>query len=156
MPIPTVYNNLQLIGAAPGGPASGMASPGPVLYAVGATGFQYVTGVNGLTAHAGGGQANGVLITASVTRFTTVATLADSATLPATSIAGTEINNNILNGLCLELEIANAGANSMNIFPAVGEQINALGANAAFALAAGKTAYFTSTNSGQWHAVLSA
>jgi hypothetical protein len=49
-----------------------------------------------------------------------------------------------------------AAANSMNVFPAVGDQINALGANAAFALAANKTVQLTCAIAGQWHAILSA
>jgi hypothetical protein len=44
----------------------------------------------------------------------------------------------------------------MNVFPASGEAINALGANAAFALAAGKTATFYCYTAAQWHSILSA
>jgi predicted alternative tryptophan synthase beta-subunit len=49
-----------------------------------------------------------------------------------------------------------AAANSMNVFPAVGEKINAAAANAAFAMAANKTAVFYVTGAGQWHALLTA
>ena len=74
----------------------------------------------------------------------TLATGGDSAVLPA-SKAG------------MQITVSNAaGVNSMNVFPAAGEQINALGANAAFALAAGKSASFFCAANGQWHAVLSA
>ena len=100
----------------------------------------------GLTAHAGGGQASGLLLTRTYSRFNTVATAGDSALLPATASIGLQAYN---------LIVHNNSANSMNVFPASGEQINALGANAAFALAAGKTATFFGTGS-LWSASLSA
>lgn len=99
-----------------------------------------------LTAHAGGGQAAGLLLTRTYNRFNTVATAGDSALLPATAGIGLQAYN---------LIVHNNGANSMNIFPASGEAINALGANAAYALAAGKTAVFFGTGS-LWSASLSA
>lgn len=106
--------------------------------------FPTVSTVNGLTAHSGGGQALGTPCTAVINRFTTVAVAADSGLLPASS-AG------------MQITVTNAAAaNSMNLFPATGEQINALGANAAFAIAAGKTASLSCAVAGQWHAVLSA
>lgn len=97
-----------------------------------------------LTAHAGGGQASATALTAQMNRVTTVATAADSVGLPA-SFAGASIT--VTNA---------AAANSMNVFPAAGEAINALAANAAFALAAGKTAEFVCYTPGQWHTILSA
>lgn len=99
--------------------------------------------VNGLTAKAGGGQSGATLCSADISRFTTVATAADSGLLPA-ALPGMALN------------VSNAGANSMNLFPATGEQINALGANAAFAVAAGKSVELYCAVAGQWHAVLSA
>lgn len=135
----------------------GVAAPGavaPALYFDKQNGVIYTNSAQGwtpilesvqdaLTAHAGGGQANGTAITSQNARFTTVATAGDSATLQV-AVPG------------LIVSVSNAGANSMNIFPAVGGQINALGANAAFALAAGKTAFFTAYNATQWHSILSA
>jgi hypothetical protein len=57
----------------------------------------------------------------------------------------------------LQMTVTNAAAaNSMNLFPNTGDQINAGGANAAYAIAAGKTAQLTCAVAGQWHAVLSA
>lgn len=106
-------------------------------------GYPTVTAVDALTAHAGGGQAGATLCAAVINRFTTVATAGDSGLMPAAK-AG------------MQLTVTNAGANSMNLFPASGEQINQAGANTAFALAAGKTASFTSAANGAWHAVLSA
>lgn len=103
-----------------------------------------VSTVNALTAHAGGGQGSATPLTAAINRVTTVATAADSVVLPASS-AG------------LSLTVINAAAaNSMNVFPASGEAINALSANTAFAIAAGKAVEFYCTNSGQWHTILSA
>ena len=99
-----------------------------------------------LTARAGGGQALATPLTAMVNRFGTVATLNDSALLPAT-VANISIG---------PIVVANAGAASMNVFPAGTEQINALGASAAFAVAVGKNATFSSAGLGQWHAILSA
>lgn len=98
---------------------------------------------NSLTAAAGGGQANAFALNYRNSRFTTVATIADSAVLPQAVV-----------GMCLS--VVNAAANSMNVFPYSGDAINALGANAAFALAGGKTADFYCSNAGQWHSVLSA
>lgn len=97
-----------------------------------------------LTAHAGGGQGSALLLTAQMNRVTTVGTGADSVKLPV-SIAG------------LTIQVTNAAAsNSMNVFPQTGDAINALSANAAFALAAGKTATFSCYTAGQWHSILSA
>lgn len=109
----------------------------------GAFGQLFNSVMDGLVAHAGGGQANGTAITAMTNRFVTVATIADSGTLPV-SVAG------------MEITVINAATNSMNVFPATGEAINALGANTAFALAGGKTALFFVTTAGQWHTILSA
>jgi hypothetical protein len=76
-------------------------------------------------------------------RVTTVASSGDSITLPA-SVAG------------MEITVTNAAAvNPMNIFPSAGgtgtEQINGLGANAAFSLAVTKTVTFICYTAGQWH-----
>lgn len=102
---------------------------------------------NGLVAHAGGTQAAGVLCPSDINRFTTVATAGDSSVLPPSAPG-------------MEITVTNAGAASMNVFPSAGgtgtEQINAGGANAAYALAAGKTAQFSCAVAGQWHAILSA
>lgn len=112
---------------------------------LGGDGFQSIleSTADTLTAHAGGGQASALALTAVINRVTTVAT-ADSVKLPP-SQAGMTIT--VINA---------AAANSMNVFPASGEAINALGANAAFAVAANKTAYFTCATAGQWHSVLTA
>lgn len=93
------------------------------------------------TAHAGGGQGSALAITKGFTRFTTVATAADSAKLPS-GIAGAM------------LFVVNAGANAMDVFPATGEQINGLAANTALSVLAGQTALFVCRATSQWVEVL--
>jgi hypothetical protein len=95
-----------------------------------------------LTAFAGGGQGSATPITTANAHFGTVATAGDSAKLPATAVGITR-------------NVVNATATSMNVFPATGEAINALSANAAYAIAAGKTVSFTCYITGKWHALLS-
>lgn len=82
-----------------------------------------------LTALAGGAQA-GTALNLGYNRFTVVATAGDSAQLPAVS-----------GGVMVVVTNADA-ADSMNVFPQTGGIINAGAANAAFAVAAGKTAIF--------------
>lgn len=98
-----------------------------------------------LVAFAGGGQASATKIVQSMSRFITVATGADSSQLPK-SVSG------------MSLTVTNAGAASMNVFPVNGgtDAINALGANTAFAVAAGKSCEFVCYTAGQWHTLLSA
>src|SRR6266487_647388 len=101
---------------------------------------------DGLTAFATGGQTGGFPMREGINRVTTVGTAADSVTLPSTQdVTGEDL-----------IVINAAAANSMNVYPATGEKINALAANAAFAMAANKTALFVITGAGQWHAILSA
>ena len=52
--------------------------------------------------------------------------------------------------------IANAGANTLNVYPASGHAINALAANAAFALATGKNVILWAATATRWYAILSA
>lgn len=102
-----------------------------------------LSSADGLTARAGGGQALGTAINANITRFTTVATIADSATLPP-SVPG------------MQLLVINGAANSMNVFPNPGgtttEKINGGGANAAYALPGNNQATFVCLTAGQWWA----
>jgi hypothetical protein len=98
---------------------------------------------NGLTALAGGAQA-GTALNLGFNRFTTVATGGDSAQLPVV-------------GGAVMIVVVNATANSMNIFPPTGGTINALSANSAFALAAGKSViFYQAVDGGTWYANLSA
>jgi hypothetical protein len=100
---------------------------------------------NAIVALAGGGQANAIAFTKHVNRVVTVATAADSVKLPL-AVAG-----------CFPVIVINAaGANSMNVFPSLGDAINALSANTAFAMAANKTAIFFCAVSGTWNSILTA
>ena len=96
---------------------------------------------NAITAFAGGGQASATALTATHNRITTVATAADSVKLPA-AIAGSFVT------------VFNKGANSANVFPATGDAINALSANAAYALAATKGALFVCMVNGTWDTII--
>jgi hypothetical protein len=77
-------------------------------------------------------------------RITTGATN-DSVALPLAAVG-------------MNMVVINATANSLNVFPVNGgsDSINALAANAAFALAAGKVVTFYCANLTQWHTMLSA
>jgi len=100
---------------------------------------------DGLTAFATGGQASATSLPASISRVTTVGTAGDSVKLPpSTGLIG------------LTILAINSTGTSMNVFPATGDAIDNLGANAAKAVAANKSCDFTCTGAGQWHAVLSA
>lgn len=106
--------------------------------------LQTMLTLNGITAHSGGGQGSATPLVAMINRITTVAAAGDSVVLP-TSAPG------------LMVMVVNATAtNAANVFPLGTDAINALGASAAFSLAAGKTAEFYCTNTGQWHSILSA
>lgn len=102
------------------------------------------TAASGITARAGGGQANATALTKTVNRVTTVATAADSVKLP-TAVPGMMV-----------VVVNAAGANSMNVFPQTGGIINALAANAAFAVAANKTVVFYCALAGTWNSNLTA
>lgn len=128
-----------------------------VLYTCATTGNWYSNGIgtgfagqyptvsyrNGYTAATTQTQAAGTPITDVINRFTTVANDNDACTLPL-SFGG------------MQITVSNASAKILGIFPGVGDAINALSANAVYALAAGKTAQFTCAVAGNWHAVLSA
>lgn len=77
-----------------------------------------------ITAHAGGGQANAVPIVSGLARITVVASAGDSVVLPK-SVRGMEV-----------ALVNDAAVNACNVFPAVGDSINALAVNTAFSLAA--------------------
>lgn len=101
--------------------------------------------VSGLTALAGGGQAGATPITAKLTRFTTVATAADSCLLPPAA-AG-------LSGII----IMNSGAAALAVFPnGATDTINALAVQTAFSIPAGGRAEFFVPVTGKWGVLLSA
>lgn len=49
-----------------------------------------------------------------------------------------------------EVVVKNLGANTLNVYPASGQAINSLAANAAFTIAAGASAVFLGRASGGW------
>lgn len=99
---------------------------------------------DGLTALVGGAQAGTSLANYQVNRFTTVTSGADSAQLPAAKAGRMRI---VINA---------AAANAMAVFPASGEIINALSADASFSVAANKTAIFFCAVDGTWNSLLTA
>jgi hypothetical protein len=99
---------------------------------------------NAITAFAGGGQANAVLLTRTINRVTTVATGGDSVKLPV-AVPGMQV-----------VVINAAAANSMNLFPATGGIINALSPNAQLAVAANKTVMLVCAVAGTWNAIVTA
>ena len=102
--------------------------------------------INGpLTALAGGGQTGAPALSGSkMNRVTVVATAADSVKMPLADTLGRQ------------LIVINSTANSLNVFPFLGDSINALSANTAFAVAAGKMAIFNSPAPNIWFVLLSA
>jgi hypothetical protein len=106
--------------------------------------FLNLSAQDGLTAFAGGGQANAVSISSyQVSRFSTVANSGDSAKLGLSTMGFWRI-------------IINGGFNPINVFPASGDQINLGGANAPFAVPGGKTCLFFCAPAGNWNTLLSA
>lgn len=111
-----------------------------------------------LTAFAGGGQTNAVVLADAVNVVTTVGTAADSVMLPpcTTGVGGNVVGYGNTDGMQVTI-INAAAANAMNVFPQVGQSINALSANTAFSLAAGKSIIFTCSPAGAiWYGNLSA
>ncbi len=100
-----------------------------------------------LTALAGGGQASATALREGLNRVTTVVSANDSVALPAVG-----------ESQGMELVVVNAAAaNSMNVYPAPGQSINALGANTPMALAANKAMVcYCFAGSGVWHTILTA
>lgn len=94
---------------------------------------------NGITAHAGGGQASAYQLTAEYSFVGTVATTADSVRLP-------QLTSNLIGTHIL---VANDGANSLNVFPASGQDASA-GADTAVAVAAAARAEFVAKSATAW------
>ena len=98
---------------------------------------------NAITALAGGGQSTSLQNYRHL-RVTTVVTAADSITLPK-ALAG------------MSMSVTNAAAaNSMTVFPALGEFINALAVNTGLAQAANKATLFVCSVNGTWNSNLTA
>jgi hypothetical protein len=106
-------------------------------YTFGNAALQVYSSQSGITAHAGGGQGAATPIVASQAQVSVCANAGDSVLMPP-SQAGAE------------LTIVNNGAQSCNVFPFTGEQINTAGANTAFALTANTLIIFFCFVTGNW------
>jgi hypothetical protein len=98
--------------------------------------------VTGITAYAGGGQANATALTGSVNVVETIATDGDSVKLPAASV-GTRV---------IVINADGSGSNSLAIFPATGDKINGGSTNASVTMYYGQRAEFVATDSTNWYA----
>jgi len=97
------------------------------------------------TAFGGGGQANATQLDRMVCWVTTVAAPADSVKLYAVPIHSNP-------GICGPRTIViNLGANACDIYPGAGCQIDALGANNPYSLAAGGKREFWPSSATQWY-----
>jgi hypothetical protein len=99
--------------------------------------------INAITAHAGGGQGSATPLTTMVNRVTTVATAGDSVVLP-TAAPG------------MNVTVINSGANSLAVFPAGTDAINAQTASTSFIMQPNSVTEFFTTVVGFWHTVYSA
>ena len=92
---------------------------------------------NAITAFATGGQSSATALTSTINSITTCATAADSVKLP-TATAGSII------------QVSNLGAAYASVFPATGDLIDALAANASVSLPVGSSTIFTCAVTGSW------
>lgn len=100
----------------------------------------FVSSVANLVAAAGTTQATGTQLGNAINLITTVPA-STGVVLPAAIIG-------------LRIVVRNAGANALNVYPATGAQINALGINAAYSLATNTSIEFfctTGGGTGQWY-----
>lgn len=114
------------------------------------SGAQFIPGsvATGITAHSGGTQAAGVLLTAQYNRVDTVAAATDSVLLPVPRFVGQVIA--VMN---------NASANSMTVYGSGTDTINGVATATGVAQAAGKMAYYHAETIGtaaSWRRMLSA
>lgn len=125
---------------------------GHLNFAPGATNFN-----SGITATAGGGQTNAVLLTAQFNDIATVASGNDSVKLPPVTVTPNVLGS-IVNAI--PVIIANAGANSLQVFGSGTDTINNVATGTGVAVGAGKTAIFypseMSGSVGNWYMILSA
>lgn len=99
---------------------------------------------NALTASTTQTQAGALGLNYRISRVTTVASAADAVRLPKA-----------LKGMSMTV-INAAAANAMGVFPATGESINALAADAVLSVAANKAILFTCAVNGIWQSNLTA
>ena len=109
---------------------------------------------SGLTAYAGGGQTNALLLTSQNNFFTTVATAGDSAKLPLTQNTLTARSHTptltITPAIGWQIFVYNGGANSMQLYGSGTDTINGVATATGIALPAGSFAICTCTASGLW------
>lgn len=114
-------------------------------------GYSQISVTNAITAAAGGGQANATQLNSAFNRVTTVATAADSVKLPV--CAAQNAPNGSAVGPGGQVWVMNTSANSLNVFPATGDAINALAANTAIAIATVTGKVFTCAVAGTWQSL---
>jgi len=113
----------------------------PTKWHIDSSGLVHKTTQNGITAHAGGGQGSAVAITGDVAEISVCASGGDSVVLPAAEEG-------------MEICVINHGAESADIFPASGEDINEGSADAAVACAADATRLFFCYSDGHWESLI--
>lgn len=114
-------------------------------------GYQQISVTNGITAFAGGGQASATQLNSAFNRVTVVGTAADSVKLPV--CAAQNAPNGSAVGPGTQVWVMNTAANSLNVFPATGDAINALAANTAIAVATVTGKVFTCAVAGTWQSL---
>lgn len=119
-------------------------------------GFLRMSITDSITAFSGGGQTSAVLLNSSLNRVTTVAAGNDSVKLPpcrdGIGTSGPPSAPSKTLGMVMYVVNA-AAANSMNVYPTSGGSINALSADAAYAVAANKTVGFVCVGT-IWYSLL--
>lgn len=95
-------------------------------------------GTASVTAFAGGGQASATALTSDVNFVTTVATAGDSVKLPTAALGK-------------KIVVVNNGAEALNVYPASGAAIDALGTNAPYSINPGTTQTFLGRSSTAWY-----
>lgn len=93
-----------------------------------------------VTAAAGGGQANATPLTKEYNLLTVVAVAADSVVLPTLNFSR----------VGMRVVVRNNAANAANVFPAVGQSINALAADTALSIAADGVTTFVAVSATAW------
>jgi hypothetical protein len=90
-----------------------------------------------ITANTGSTQGTGEDLTSGINNVATCANVGDAVTMPTAEVG-------------LEVTIRNAGANACDVFPFLGDQLNASGANTAESLAAGANITYLCLTTALW------
>nr|SMH63352.1 Hypothetical protein FSTVLC9_317 [Faustovirus] len=144
-PSNTIASNNILVGSSVITIEDSAPTAGQVLTATSATSAAFASAWEadtGITAFATGGQASATLLTFPVNIVATVATAGDSVKLPVAADWEDRL-----------IVVKNTAANSMDLFPNTGDNINALGDDTALAVAAGVSVQLVSVGSGTWQVV---